>query len=253
MKKGTVFMEQKGFFKKKIYVLVIAYAVAFALFYAAYLIYGTFRISLEWLEYARYLYLEAIKFVTPALASAMMIAAGRSLGTRYALLRGWVLSLPLIIYAVPSYYVYYLSITYDSLEAIIYALANTLFDLAVFYLQTVIGYLLVMWLTRLHARRARGADIGDLIDVHSPFDLSESFSFAFFITVALRFLVLLVIEIIDTVSFLNDFSENYRVGEIVYMLLSYLFLLGELLFSQWFSLHIKNKLLNQKREENEND
>ena len=247
-------MDKKVFFRKKLYVFIIAYAVAFAFYYAAVAVYDLLRISLPWLEYTRYYYVEATKFILPTLAGVLMIAAGRCLGTKYALTRGWVLSVPLVIYAIPSYYIYYLSSTFDSLEAIVFALLNTLFDCAVFYLQAVVTYFLVRFIMRLHAKRARGADLSKLIDEYAPYDLSRSFSLALFITVAIRFLVLLVIEIVETVGYIGEYSGNYRVEEIIYMALSYVFLLCELLFTQWFSLFIKDRAIkNFTSEVNEND
>ena len=247
-------MDKKVFFRKKLYIFIIAYAVAFALYYAAVVVYDLTNVTLEWLEYSRFFYLEAVKFILPTLAGVLMIAAGRCLGTKYALTRGWVLSVPLVIYAIPSYYLYYLSTTYDSLEAIVFALINTVFDCAVLYLQTVATYFLVRFIIRLHAKRARGADLSDLIDEYAPYDLSRSFSLALFITVAIRFLVLLVIEIVETVGYIGEYSGNYRIEEIIYMALSYIFLLGELLFAQWFSLFIKDRAIkNFTSEVNEND
>ena len=247
-------MDKKVFFRKKLYIFVIAYAIAFALFYSAWIISDTLNIAIPALEYLRYYFLEAVNFTAPTLAGILTVAAGRLLGRKYALTRSWALALPLLIYAIPSYYLYYLSTTYDSLEAIVFALVNTLFDCAMFYLETLVTYFLVIWLTRLHAKRARGEDTSDLVDEYAPFDISSSISFATFVTVAIRFLVLLAIEIIGTVEYILEYSNSYRVEEIIVMSLSYVFLLAELLFTQWFSLYIKDKAIkNFKNEENEND
>ncbi len=242
-------MEKKGFFRKKIYIFAIIFGVAFALFYIQYLIASTLKMSVSWLVYANDFYFKAVNFVFPTAMAALMIAARRLFGTKYALSRGFVLLLPMLIYDVPAYYIKYFDMTLDTLESLLFSAVNILFDFALFYLQAVITYFLVLWLTRLHSKRKRGADISDLVDAHDPFNLSSSLSFAFFTVIALRFLVLLVLEIIKTASFLRDFSANYRIDEVIYIVLSYVFLLGELLFAQWFSLYIKNKSLITKVEE----
>lgn len=249
MKKGLVFMDKKGFFRKKIYIFAIIFGVAFVLFYAQYLVATALRTAPVWLVYANYFYNEAVKFVFPTAVAALMIAARRLYSMKYAFARSWVLLLPMLIYTLPSYYTQYFAMTLDTLEAVAFSLINALFDLLIFYAQAVVTYFLVIWFTRLHARRTRGADISDLIDSHDPFNLSNSLSFAFFTVVALRFLVLLVLEVIETMSFLINFSNSYTIDEVIYIILSYVFLLGELLFAQWFSLYVKNKSLKIKVEE----
>lgn len=246
-------MEKKGFFRKKIYIFAIIFGVAFVLFYAQYLVATALRTAPVWLVYANYFYNEAVKFVFPTAVAALMIAARRLYSMKYAFARSWVLLLPMLIYTLPSYYTQYFAMTLDTLEAVAFSLINALFDLLIFYAQAVATYFLVIWLTRLHSRRTRSSDVSDIIDSHDPFNLANSLSFAFFITISVRFAVLLVLEIIETVSFLRDFSANYRIDEVIYIILSYVFLLGELLFAQWFSLYIKNKSLKTKVEETKND
>lgn len=246
-------MEKKGFFRKKLYIFAIMFGIAFVLFYTHYLVASTLKVSVSWLVYANYFYNEAIKFVFPTAIAAIMVAAARLFGAKYALSRGFVLLLPMLIYDVPAYYIEYFNMTLDTLESLLFSAVNILFDFTVFYLQAAITFFLVLWLTRLHARRTRGADISDLIDSHDPFNLSNPLSFAFFTVVALRFLVLLVLEVIETMSFLSNFSNSYTIDEVIYIILSYVFLLGELLFAQWFSLYVKNKSLKPKAEETKND
>ena len=235
-------MENKVSLKRPFWWFFAAYAISFGLFYCAYILQDSLRIDFAPLDYTRYFYLQALNFAAPRIAGAVLIPIGRDLGTAYAMKKSWILPLSTLIYSVPYYYFYYFYVTIDSLEAILFGLLNTLFDCVVFYLQSLVIYFAVRWLTRVIAKRKSDAKIYDLLSERSPFDLSRPLSIAVFITVGIKFLVMLIMEIITTVGYLLDFSGSYKIDEIVYILVSYVILLAELIATQYFIFFAKNRI-----------
>ena len=235
-------MENKVSLKRPFWWFFAAYALSFAFFYCAYILQDSLRIDFAPLDYTRYFYLQALNFAAPLIAGAILLPIGTKHGLAFAMKKSWILPLSTLVYSIPYYYFYYFYVTVDSLEAILFGLLNTLFDCIVFYLQSLIVYFVVRWLTRVIAKRKKGAEIGDLISESSAFDLSRPVSLAMFIAVGIKFLVMLVTEIITTVGYLVDFSDSYKIDEIVYILLSYVFLLAELVATQYLIFFAKKRI-----------
>ncbi len=242
-------MEKKGNIRRTLWIFIAAYAIAFILFYIAYLIYDYRRESITALEYIRYFYLEIIKFSLPLLAGGVLLGVGTYMGTSYVMKRGWVLSISSVIFSIPYYYLYYFAMTIDTAEAILFGLINTVFDCAVFHLQAFLVYFLARWLIRIFAKKRKGDDITAEICEHSPLDISRPMTKAFILIVTFKFVISFIIETIRTVGYLNEYSGTYRVEEILYLVASYLFLVAELLITHFLALSLKNRIIKTKSKE----
>lgn len=234
-------LKEKGLFKRPFLYLFAAYAIAFALFYVDYLLQDSLRIEFIPLEYFRYFYFNALSFAAPILAGAVLIGVGLAEGRSFALKKSWTLPLCILIYTIPYYYLYYFYITVDSIEAIVFGLINTVFDCAVFYLQSIIMFFALPRLTRAIAKKPVVEGDAALRESR-PMDLSSPVSLAAFILIGIKFLVMLALEIVSTVEYLADFSGSYKIDEIVYILVSYVILLAELIATQYFIFFAKNRI-----------
>ena len=246
-------LKKKGIIKRSVFIFVIAYTAALLLFYFAYLLDGE-GIKIEIYDYVRSFYTEAIRFIMPMLAGAVLIASHEKHGRAYALKHGIFLSLPTAIFSLPYYYLYYFYMTFDSLDALLYDLINTVFDCAVFYGQAVAALFLIRWLTLVFARRSGRSDFSELVLENAKLDLYTPVTLAVFTVSAIKFVILLLLELVNTINYLIEYSGTYRDDEITYIVFYYVFLIIEMLAAHLLTLSLKDKLLkNNATEDIENE
>ncbi len=194
----------------------------------------------DYVEYVRYFIGEAIDFALPVLAAALVSAAMAKYGFR-ALWIAPFISFGKIVYAYPYYYLYFIDgglLTDESLlVALPTALASVIIDCLVICLLSFVVYMV----TAFTANR-RGRSFGECVVAEaSPFDFSEEFTVGVFASGGIIFTVNLISEIIETVTYLIDCKGTYQIGEIIYIVVSLIMLLGELLLSQFLAIKLTQK------------
>ena len=80
-----------------------------------------------------------------------------------------------------------------------------------------------------------------LADTAPYFDIASPITLSVFIICFVRFSVSLAIEIFSTVSFFIDVGDTFRVGELIYVLMRFVFIAAMLLLSHSLFVFIKNK------------
>jgi len=76
-----------------------------------------------------------------------------------------------------------------------------------------------------------------------PFDFTSPIAVAFFGAAGVRFVYNFVIEVINTVDFFINYIHSFKFEEIIYMVISYVFILVTLLLTHLIAFKFKDLLL----------
>lgn len=218
----------------------------------------------EWLEYTRAFITKFIEFVLPTVSATVLFIDCYELGTKQTLIKALTLSLPRILYLLPYYYVYYIVLAFDSIEAVFRSLLVTLFGTALFFGVS----LLLLHVMRVFSRMpfvkelkkslpvnlqertpkdvkrklVEDADkkLAENIGCGNVFDFSCPENLGIFASVFFVFGIELIREIIESIIFVIECEGILFADEIIYMTGCYLFLLVELILAHTLSVLIKN-------------
>jgi hypothetical protein len=186
---------------------------------------------------------EIYPLLSKLLTVALPIASGSLLyiysthcGNKAALVFGIFISITRIFYSVPFYYMQFIFTEYDSVESLLIGLAASIPDMAVWYGLS----LLVLYIYRL-ALKGRSKEAAQDISDLRAFDFDEPTVFASVMVSLAGFVFLLVREIIDTVIFIIDYSGRYELRDIIYICVTYIFLLCVALLTHLISIFILKK------------
>ena len=228
--------------KRLFYVTVLASAFDFVFFYIMYILAtGNFILenseAYEALYYAYNFVTDAISFVLPALAVLYLIP--RAFDVKFIKLMPTALYLcaPTAIFGVIKYYIDFVLEHYSSIEAIIISAIISLLTLAI---EALIISLMALVLRRYLTKH--GTDKNSFIHNDVPhFDIAPPAAFSVFIICFVQFSVSLIFEIISTVSFFIDIGESYRVDELIYIIMRFVFIVAMLILTHALLIFIKNR------------
>ena len=165
-------------------------------------------------------------FAIPAAVGGAILSAVKARGIKAGLLHTLPLPLPLLIYAVPYYYIYsLLYLTQDSGRALLYALLIGLLECVVFYLEGVVFFLVSGAIAK---RRAPREDIK-----LSASDFSNPLTVGVFAAISFKAAIMMTLTLIDTISYLVEYRGTYLIGEIVAIILDFALIIIELLIAHY--------------------
>ena len=217
-------------------------------------------------EYARIFINKFIEFSTPLFA-AITLFAHRG-GWKWAAAGAAGFSATRLIYLLPYFYLYFIdpsniNYSYDSGEA--------MFGALLMFGQIMLFYAIIKLGARISAKKEivkglppkkqedlsreakakmnRQADsvVENSSKIGKIFDLSSPLALGIFGAAFCQFIIYFIYESIDAVQYFISVSGTYRPGEIIYMMISYLFILFELLV-----VHAVGCKITEKAREEEN-
>lgn len=189
-------------------------------------------------------------FVIPAAIGGAMISSVGALGLKGGLIRCLPLPLPLLIYAVPYYYIYsLLYLTQDSGRALLYACLIGLLECLVFYLEGALFFLISGAASGAIAKRRGDQARAEL----SAFDFSSPLTVGVFIAISIKALVMATLTIVDTVSYLIEYRGTYLVGEIVAIILDFVLIIAELVFAHCLLCFVARRVAKNYGKANQNE
>ena len=160
-------------------------------------------------EYA-YRYISLIYGIAaPVAVSSVALRILRRVGTREMLISLIEPSLARIVFCLPYYYIYYVSLGYDSVESLCMTLPTTLLAVAVSYIAS-------LCLTALAHRGSRAMEVAS--------ENSGLFKAAV-IASAISASVTLIPEIIHTASFFVEYWDSFNATELLYTASRYIVIL----------------------------
>ena len=214
----------------------------------------------DW-EYAVVFFNKLSEFSLPAIAAALVFIIHPSVGMKRSIFSALFYALPRAVFLIPYHYLEYTAYGYIFDEALLMSLLVSVFGVLLFFLQTVLLFLLGRAAYAILYSRG----VGDKLSLKLPikerrrvmrsadmalptemlrggaFDLTVPVNLGLFTIGFAEFIIYLIREIYDTVVYVSE-ASFFMDAEIIYMMVSYVFLLLELLFVHFISCLIKNKV-----------
>lgn len=226
------------------------------------------EVDIGYAEYGRIFINKLIEFCIPPLAAILLFCEDRGLGS--VALGGVGFSATRIIYLIPYYYLYFIdpsqvNYSYDSIEAIGLSLAVSVFGGLLLFGQIMMIFAIIRFTstysamraaiktlspekkknidsqTKARIKREAAVNIKKIDKIENIFDLSSPMTMGIFCGVFGQFLIAFISESISTVEYFLSVSGAYRVGEIIYIMICYLFILAELIVVHTIGCRIVEK------------
>lgn len=216
---------------------------------------GDFASGFEIYEYIRIFLSNFIDFAVPAVASAVLCFCDISQSTGKTILHGLYISLGKLAYLLPYYYLYFMQISggNDSAEALAMSALAGVFDTLVLWGNILLFCLITRLVAKHFCYRKKLSEIPTLIreklteknkkeimesakaealsisELNKTFDFSNPATVGIFVPAFIQFVLYLIPEITTTADYLKTYAGYYRTNEIIYMIVSFLFILASML------------------------
>ncbi len=195
-------------------ILALSYFLSFLIYYIP-----SFVVESEALAYFSTFFRRCAYLLIPICAAYVALVTSSFLGVKWAVTRLIPMTLSRIVYLLPLFYLMLLADGFDSLEGLSIGLALSLGEAAIAYGLTVLLFFAMRFIQGYKRDSERHTDLLP----SDPFDLSNKTSLAAALVSSAAFLYFLVSEIIDTVAYIIEYSGYYRSGEIIYIVISFMY------------------------------
>ena len=193
-------------------------------------------------EHVRYFIGEAIDFALPVVTAALLAMATVKHGFR-ALLLGVAAAIGRLVYYYPVMYLEFVGA--QNLNSIDSLLVSVPFSIGFALIELLFSMLLLFIIHLMSGKLTEccGTSLASAIEsAGSPFDFSNRFTLSVFTAGVIPFLINLGVEIADAVAFLSAYGDNYQLGEIIFIAVSFVMILADLLLCQVVIFKIKSKI-----------
>lgn len=190
------------------------------------------------LEYVRLAITKIIDFIIPTVSALLLFPKILTAPPYRVYPAALLLALSHAFRNLPYYYLYNLAFGYDSIESISITVPLALFLSALYALYSVaLAYVAKLLFYK------RGAKDSDATLPCQLFSISSPVSFAVFSIAFIHFLALLISEAVDTVIFFIEYADSYRIGEIIYIFGSFIYILVTMLIGAALCTLVYNKII----------
>ena len=207
----------KGLYTRASLFLTLAYFVTFLTFYCTYVLFY----DKAFFSYLWYFVQKSTFLLLPLISAMLILIADAYSGMKKALVVLIPLSLSKMIYSLPYYYLYFVYDIYDSIEALFFALLQSIAEIVFLYGFTLLIFFVMRFL--LNSFNKKLVHRRELLAKRTELNFSNPVSLTFAVSALLCFLYFFTVEIIDTISIISRYSGRLNGGEIVYMVFSYFF------------------------------
>lgn len=232
-------IKKKNAFLILIGILSITNIICFVLYYVS-----SFLNSSAVLIYAYVYFSEIAMIFLPQISAAFTLTVYAKKGINKALLYAIFCSLCEVFYIFPHRAFEFAYEGYEITSTLILSLFETVLTVTVACIEIIVLLLLIIFVTKIIAKYKGilNFDFNAALSEKEPFNFDKPLTAGIFSAACAVFVYSLVIEIIDTVSFLVNYSGTYRIGEILYILFRYVFILGLLIISHIITHYLKHRL-----------
>ncbi len=173
---------------------------------------------------------------------ALVAYSKRRFSYGFAALYILIFTLPCLIYALPYNYLDFFYAELNTPDAILLSLLYSLLKVAVSFAEGLLLFLLMIFVLKKLAKAPikNQNDLFSLLSAERYFNFDVPINAAVFSAALARFIYNLGFEIYDTVLYLIKFSSSIRPEEIIYMVVSYIFILATLVLSHMIALTVKD-------------
>lgn len=209
---------------------------AFILFYVS-----SYVLMNDAVEYVRYFVGEAIDFALPVVTAALVAIAVAKQGFG-ALTLGVAAAIGRLVYYYPAMYLeFVVNQNLSSGDSLLMSIPFSIGAVIVELLYSIVLIFAIQLIGEKLAQKHKKS-FGQVVDsAASAFDFSNELVISVFFAGAISFIINLISEIVSVVGFLSEYSGSYQMGEIVFMAVSFVMILADLLVTQVIIFKIKNK------------
>lgn len=252
---------------KCFWIYLALYFGLFLLFYIPNYVIEDYAYLVGDFEYVRFFLARLYEFTLGASAAVVLfviLVRNGEVTVPVTLAAASVFALAKIIYSLPYYYLYFLSIGYDSIDGIPLYTLSALLAVIFEWVKTILFFSVCYLVSRRHIKkelisrlpvakqkkppekeraeikRATDMRLSDELTLGGTFNFDAPVTLGIFLVSVGQFAFALISEITSTVDYLIEFAGNYRTDEIVYMTFCFIFILAELVISHLVCHYIKN-------------
>ncbi len=265
-------MEQgfKKSIKRCFFTYLSLYFVLFLIFYIPNYVIEDYAYTVGNFEYVRHFLSLLLEFILGASGAVVLFVVLMRTGgvtTGHVLTGAATIAAAKLIYSLPYYYLYFLSLGYDSVDGIPLYTLSALFAVMLEFAKLILFLSLVYFTSRRHImkelkltlpaayrkkpsekeRRAlhAAADVrlSDELTVGGVLNFDAPVTLGIFLSSVGQFAYALSAEIKNAADYLTEFAGNYRTDEIIYMTACFVFVIFELIISHVACYYLKNWLL----------
>lgn len=189
--------------------------------------------------YTVYFCVTLLQFLMPVVLAAQLLALAQSTLSLRCLLWGILPALTRLCYTVPDRYIFYMESGLDTPQSLLLAGGWGLLGVGVLYGASVVLFLAAHC---IFSRRKKDMPIRVALETGGAFDTSAPLARACYALCVPVFLVYFVIECIQTVQYLNEYSGTYTTGEIFYIIGKFVFLFVSLVIGQALAVWTVRKI-----------
>ena len=159
-------------------------------------------------------------------------------------------SLSWLITTYLEYVVTFANAGYEIISALIFSVLWAVLICAAMYAEISLLFFIIVFAARIFATRRYGTSgTAEYILHDEAFDFSNPVAVGIFGSASLLFLYNLGMEIANTVSYISECAGVYLIGEILYLVFRYVFILALLLVSHLLSFKVKKLFIKAAEEE----
>lgn len=167
--------------------------------------------------------------------SAILLLCGSVGDIKSTLLYTLPLTLTNLIYSIPYYYLIGIVYNLDSIESISLSIGVSVLYLVIFHLHTLLLYFISKYLLL----KKNNGDAIAMQESGRAFDLSYPLTLSIFSISAIQFLIHLIGELWDAISYFVEYLGDYRTDDIIYMVFRFLFVLAMMFVSHAVCFKVK--------------
>ena len=220
----------KSNFKRCALYLVALSFISFLIFYLPNIYFGDYDTAL----YISYFAKELINFALPVIAAVAITLAALDNTKKRALVYALCFAAVPVPYTLPYYYYEFVTDYYNSIEAIILALLMSVLVALAFTAEVFIYHLI------MKATIKKGGATTDIR--RAPHDLDAPATLGVFFAVLLKYVYETAFELYDVICYFIDYSGSYRIGEIIYIVVTFVLMILFAVATHFVACTVKNKL-----------
>jgi hypothetical protein len=188
---------------------------------------------------------EVVEFTLPLISAAALYCTYKSLGVAAVLIKALPYSLATVLFKFPYHAFEY---AYEGIEiggVMLFSALNALLNVIVYYIEITVLFLLINIVSNRVVKKNQLPKSKPIFVIAKPFDLDLPINLGLLAASVAMLIYKLVFEIIDTVEFVINYIDSYRIGEIAYMTFRYIFLIILMISAYCFTALYKNHLISK--------
>ena len=226
--------------KKSIALTSLFFSVLYILLFLIYYV-CNYLVNREALFYVSSFIYDFANALLPMLMTVTLLVIYSERGRRAVFLPALFITLPSLLYALPSCYLDAFATLNSTEFALLLAAIESLLILGALYLELLVLLFVLVYATKIASRKKKGYTLPSALSEGGAFDFDKPLTVGVFAAASVTFVKSLVNQIYYTATY--DYASAFRLEDIILMLVEYVFILVTLLAVQLLSFLYKKRLV----------